>query len=229
MRNVEEIKNIRKLRQKELGLPNYTVLEEILNSVTHGIGALLAILAMVLLPIFSKKDVLTITSISIYAATLFILYIVSTLYHGLGLMKAKKIFRVLDHCSIFLLIAGTYTPICLLMIERVLGIIMLSIIWVSAITGVVLNSINVKKYAKVSLGCYLGMGWCAIFLLRSLFKSCGWEGLSLLILGGIAYTIGAVIYGTCKKIKFMHSLWHVFVIIGSVLHFFFIFNYVKTF
>ena len=114
----------REEKRKSMGLPSYTVLEEVLNAVTHGVGALLAIAAIVLLPIFSPKTVLNITCVSIYSATLFILYIISTMYHALGLCKAKRVFRVLDHCSIFLLIAGTYTPISILMIGGNLGYIL---------------------------------------------------------------------------------------------------------
>ena len=218
----------REEKRKSMGLPSYTVLEEVLNAVTHGVGALLAIAAIVLLPIFSPKTVLNITCVSIYSATLFILYIISTMYHALGLCKAKRIFRVLDHCSIFLLIAGTYTPISILMIGGNLGYILCISIWVVAIIGIILNSIDLKKFAKVSMACYIGMGWAVIFAFKPLINSVTPYQLTMLLAGGVAYTVGAIIYGVGKKVKYMHSLWHLFVLAGSVLHFLMVFDCVKA-
>lgn len=216
-------------KRKEMGLPHYTLLEEIFNAITHGLGALFAITAIVLLPIFAKKDALTITSVVIYASTLFILYIVSTLYHSLGLVKAKNIFRILDHCSIFILIAGTYTPLCLAIIGGAMGWTLFGIVWASAILGIVLNSIDVKKYAKFSMFCYIGMGWCVIFCFKPLFDSVSSPlALAFLIIGGLLYTAGAVFYAFGKKIKYMHTIWHVFVLAASIFHFFFIFISVKA-
>ena len=216
-------------KRKELNLPSYTTFEEILNAITHGIGALLAIAAIVLLPIFSDHKALTVVSVTIYSSTLFLLYIISTLYHALGINKAKKVFRTLDHCTIFLLIAGTYTPICLLAIGGVVGIVLASIVWTTAIVGVVLNSIDVKRFAKFSMICYISMGWCVVFAFKPLINSVSTKSIILLITGGIAYTIGAIIYGLGKKIKYMHSLWHLFVLAGSILHFFMVFDFIRTF
>lgn len=217
-------------KRKLFNLPSYTLLEEILNAVTHGIGAALAIAAIVLLPIFSNHNAKTVTCVTIYASTLFILYIVSTLYHALGINKAKKVFRILDHCSIFLLIAGTYTPISLLMLPNTLGIVLASLVWATAIVGIVLNSINLKKYAKVSMVCYIGMGWCVIFAIKPLVESVNTFKLAFLFIGGLFYTIGAVIYAVGKKsnAKYVHSLWHLFVLAGSIFHFFMIFNFIRV-
>lgn len=219
--------NKRELKQKEFGLPKYTLLEEIFNAITHGIGAALAIAAIVLLPIFSRKTAIAITSATIYASTLFVLYIISTMYHALGMVKAKKVFRILDHCSIFLLIAGTYTPMCLAIIGGAIGWTLFGVVWATAILGIVLNSINVKKYSKFSMICYLAMGWCIIIAFKPLADKVLPSQIALLIIGGVAYTIGAVIYAKCKNIKFMHTLWHVFVLAGSILHFFFVFYCLK--
>lgn len=226
----EKSKMCKEEKRKLFNLPSYTLLEEILNAVTHGIGAALAIAAIVLLPIFSNHNAKTITCVTIYASTLFILYIVSTLYHALGINKAKKVFRVLDHCSIFLLIAGTYTPISLLMLPNTLGIILAVVVWAAAIVGIVLNSINLKKYAKFSMACYIGMGWCVIFAIKPLIESVNSLQLVFLFVGGLFYTVGAVIYaiGKKSKAKYVHSLWHLFVLAGSIFHFFMIFDFIKT-
>lgn len=219
---------IREQKRKEMNLPSYTLLEEIANAVTHGIGALLAIAAIVLLPIFSPKEPKYLLSVIFYGITLFILYIISTMYHALGLCGAKKVFRVLDHCSIFLLIAGTYTPISILAIKGVAGWVIFGVVWGAAVLGIILNSIDLRKYAKASLVCYIAMGWCVVFAFKPLLESVTRGQLSLLIWGGIAYTVGAVIYAVGKKVKYMHSLWHLFVLLGSILHFFMIFNYIRV-
>ncbi len=219
---------LREELRKAMGLPSYSLFEEILNALTHGIGAALAIVAIVLLPIFSPKEPLYLVCVSIYSATLFILYIISTMYHALGLCKAKKVFRVLDHCSIFLLIAGTYTPISLLIIGGSLGYILAISIWVVAIIGIVLNSIDLNKFAKLSMVCYIGMGWAVVFAFKPLMQSISTYQLTMLLIGGIAYTVGAIIYGVGKKVKYMHSLWHLFVLAGSIFHFFMVFDCIKN-
>lgn len=220
----------REEKRKLFNLPSYTLIEEILNAVTHGIGAALAIAAIVLLPIFSDRTPKAITCVTIYASTLFILYIVSTMYHALGINKAKKVFRVLDHCSIFLLIAGTYTPISLLILPSSLGIILTSVIWATAVVGILLNSIDLKKFSKVSMICYIGMGWCVIFAIKPLIENVTTFQLVFLFIGGLFYTLGAAIYGIGKKtkVRYIHSLWHLFVLAGSTFHFFMIFDTVKA-
>ncbi len=221
-------KCVREEKIKKFNLPRYSILEEILNAITHGIGAGIAIVAIVLFPVFCERNVKTITCLTIYSSTLFILYIVSTLYHALGINKAKRIFRILDHCCIFLLIAGTYTPITLLMLPKKLGWILFGLIWVTAIIGIILNSIDLKKYSKFSMGCYISMGWCVIFAIKPIMEAFSSFQLILLFVGGICYTLGAVIYAKGKKAKYMHSLWHVFVLGGSIFHFFMIFNFVVS-
>lgn len=229
----EIYKNKSKLTRAEkiklFSLPSYTLLEEIFNAITHGIGAALAVAAIVLLPIFSNHRPKTIVCVTIYSSTLFILYIVSTLYHALGINKAKKVFRILDHCSIFLLIAGTYTPISLLILPNPLGIILVSVVWTAAIVGILLNSIDLKRFSKVSMACYIGMGWCVIFAIKPLIENVSNFQLIFLFIGGLFYTIGAIIYAIGKKSnkKYVHSLWHLFVLAGSIFHFFMIFDFVR--
>lgn len=225
---VERIKNSILEKRKNLNLPIYSTFEEILSAISHGIGALLSIVAIVLLIISSSFKAKTIVCVTIYSATLFLLYIVSTLYHALGINKAKKVFRVLDHCSIFILISGTYTPICLLMLDGAIGWVLFSIVWGAGILGIVFNAIDLKKFSKLSMVCYIAMGWAIIFAIKPLLGVINQRQLLFLFLGGIFYTVGAVIYGIGKRIKYMHSLWHIFVLAGSIFHFFMIFDFIKV-
>ena len=218
----------RAARREELKLPAYTIPEEIANAVTHGIGALLALAALVVLLVRIPVDSKAITCLSIYGGTLFLLYLISTLYHALGVTRAKKVFQVLDHCSVFLLIAGTYTPITLLVLDPVTGWTLFAVVWTAAILGIVLNSIDMKRFRVFSMICYIGMGWCVIFAFGPLSGSLSALDLWLLIGGGIAYTVGAVLYGFGKKVRYIHSLWHLFVLAGSILHFMVILHCVEN-
>lgn len=219
------IKNdMRTERQRELGLPCYTLSEEIVNAITHGLGVIFAIISTISLIQISPKNLYSLLCVCIYEGTILLLYTISTLYHALGLCKAKKVFRVLDHCSIFLSIAGTYTPICFFKLGKI-GIILLFSIWLIASIGVILNSINLKKHAKFSLICYIVMGWAVMFTIKPLVESITTHQLYLLVAGGIAYTLGILFYVFGKKIKYFHSLWHIFVLCGSVFHFFTIYDF----
>lgn len=213
-------------------LPSYTRGEEIFNMTSHIAGGAIGIAALSLCVIFSALhgNAYAVVSSAIYGATIIILYTMSSIYHGMNReKKAKKVFQILDHCSIFLLIAGTYTPFCLVMFREystALGWTMFGIIWAMAILGILLNSIDIKKFKKLSMVCYLVMGWCIIFKANLLPQLLGAGGLALLVAGGLAYTIGAVLYGMSKKKKYIHSVFHLFVVIGSVLHFLCILFYV---
>lgn len=215
-------------KKKGIELPKYTLAEELISSISHGVGALLSIVALVLCIVFSSfhHNPLAVIASAIYGVTLLLLYLASCLYHAFKRNKAKKVFRVFDHCSIFLLIAGSYTPYTLLAIGGIKGILICIIIWVCAIIGIVLNAVNLKKYEKISMVLYLAMGWTIILALDVLVKSLGSQALIFLVLGGVLYTVGAVIYGIGSKVKYMHSVWHFFVLGGSILHFFSIFLYV---
>ena len=159
-----------------------------------------------------------------------VLYTMSSIYHGLSpKRKSKKVFQVLDHCSIFLLIAGSYTPFALCTIRQestVAGWTIFGIIWAFAILGIVLNAIDIKKFKVFSMICYLAMGWCIILKVNLLPSTLGMSGFILLVAGGVAYTIGAILYGVGKKHKYMHSVFHLFILLGSILHFLCILLYV---
>ena len=209
----------------KIKIPKYTLSEEIVNAVTHGIGASLSITALILCIIFSKNTLSVVSSI-VYGSTSIILYLMSTLYHSFKINNAKRIFRIIDHCSIFLLIAGTYTPYVLLVLPKSLGWSIFGIIWICAIIGIILNSIDLGKYKKVSMFLYLIMGWMIIFSFDKLLSNMDIKGIYLMLTGGILYTLGAIFYAIGKKKKYIHSLFHIFVLAASICFFFSIFLYV---
>lgn len=216
----------------ERALPDYTKGEEICNMVTHIVGGSLGILALVLCPIIGAKhrDAYAIVSGCLYGFCMLVLYAISSIYHGLSpRLKAKKVLQVLDHCSIFILIAGSYMPFALVTIREhntALGWVLFGFIWALAALGITLNAIDLKKYDKFSMICYLLMGWCVILRIDLIYKLVGPAGFTLLLTGGIAYTVGAVLYGLGKKRRYMHSLFHIFTVIGSLLQFLCIILYV---
>lgn len=213
-------------------LPNYTKGEEIFNMVSHIVGVALGITALVLCTIMSviSKDIYAVISSIIYGASIILLYTMSSLYHGLSKeITAKKVFQILDHCSIFLLIAGTYTPFSLVMLreyDAFTGWMIFSVVWGVAIIGIILNSIDIKKYKVLSMICYLAMGWCILVKINLLPKLLGNVGFWLLLSGGIIYSLGAILYGVGKKKKYMHSIFHLFVLVATILHFLCILFYV---
>ena len=213
-------------------LPTYTKGEEIFNMVTHICGGVLGIVATVLLPIFAAihHNVYGIISGVILGISMIILYTMSSIYHGLSpKLKAKKVFQIFDHCAIFLLIAGSYTPFCLCTLrgyDTAMGWTIFGIIWGTAVLGILFNSIDIKKYKVLSMICYLLMGWCIIVKVSILPQLLTNFGFSLLLAGGIVYSIGAILYGLGKKKKYIHSVFHIFIFLGSLLHFFCILFYV---
>ena len=213
-------------------LPVYTKGEEIFNMVSHIVGGAMGIAAIVLCSIFGalRGNVYGVVSGVIFGATMLILYTMSSIYHGLSpKTKAKKVFQIIDHCSIFILIAGTYTPmaLCTLREQNVFeGWLIFGIIWGLAIVGITLNSIDLKKFKLFSMICYLVMGWCIVTRTSVVINELGMGAFMMLLGGGIAYTVGAVFYAVGKKKKWMHSIFHIFCVIGSVLHFLLILLYV---
>lgn len=214
--------------KEKIQIPNYSLGEEITNAILHGIGALLAIAALVLCVVFSAihHNPYAVVSSCLYGSTLIILYTMSCLYHSLKVNNAKRVFRIIDHCSIFLLIAGTYTPLTLVSLNGPIGWTLFGIIWGVSILGIILNAIDLNKYKVISMILYIMMGWAIIFTFPRLLKVIDIAGIYLLVAGGIVYTIGAIFYGVGKKIKYMHSVFHFFVLAGSILHFFAILLYV---
>lgn len=197
----------------------YTLGEEIFNSTSHGIGLLLSIAAMAVMIVEAagKDGLLGILASVIFGSTLMLLYAASTLYHALTHEKAKKVFQILDHCSIYLLIAGSYTPFALLTIGGTAGWVIFGIIWAAALVGILLNSINLQKFRVFSVILYVAMGWAIIFYLPALLKSLPTGGLALLASGGLLYTLGIVFYAV-RKVPYFHSVWHLFVLGGSITH-----------
>lgn len=199
----------------------YTLGEEIFNSVSHGIGACLSIAGTVVLIVASvfNGNTWAILSSCIYGASLIILYTMSTLYHSFTNEKAKAFFRIMDHNTIFLLIAGTYTPITMYFLGNTTGWILFAVVWAATIFGIVINSINLEKARIPSIFCYLAMGWVIVFAIKPLIEILPSISSLFLIIGGVFYTLGIIFYAI-KKVKYFHSIWHLFTIAGSVFHYF---------
>ena len=195
--------------------------EEIANSITHGIGALFSIVALIVLIIIAriKGDIWHLVGFSIYGTTLVILYLSSTLYHSFSKPRIKNLFARFDHVSIFLLIAGTYTPILLTCIRGVWGWSLFGIIWGLALVGAVIRSIYLHRFRKLMVVVYLLMGWMFVVAGKQVFQSLSSESLLFLFLGGIAYSVGVIFY-MMRKLPYSHGIWHLFVLAGSTLHFF---------
>ena len=199
----------------------YTLGEEIFNSVSHGAGSMLAIAGTAVLIVVAAiySNAWGVVSSAIYGASMIILYTMSTLYHAITNKKAKTFFRIMDHNTIFFLIAGTYTPYTLVPLRGPLGWTLFGIIWGAAIIGIVFNSISLEKAKKMSLVCYVAMGWAIIFAIKPMIASVPRISLVFLLVGGVFYTAGVAFYAI-KKIKYFHSVWHLFTLGGTVFHFF---------
>lgn len=198
----------------------YTKGEEIANAITHGIGALLAIAAAVLLIVFSARsgDPYKIVSFTIFGVTLFELYLGSTLYHSITAQRAKKVFRIIDHSSIYLLIAGTYTPFALTVLRPGIGWWIFGIVWGLTALGITLKALWLEKLEKLAVIFYNIMGWSIVIAIKDLIATIPMNGIILLIAGGVAYTVGCLFYAK-DNWPYNHSIWHLFVITGSVCHF----------
>ena len=205
-------------------LPSYTKGEEIFNMVSHIVGGVAGIVTIVLCSVFGaiRGNAYGVVSGVIFGISMIFLYTMSSLYHGLKPnSKSKKVFQILDHCAIFVLIAGSYTPFALCTLREystALGWVIFGVIWAFAILGITLNAIDLKKYKVFSMICYLAMGWCIIVRGDLLPKLLGINGFALLLAGGIVYTIGAILYGLGKKRKYVHSVFHLSVFLGNLLH-----------
>ncbi len=212
--------NVKKIHEQSLG-------EEIGNAITHGIGALLAIVGTTVLVVFAAlySDIWGVVSSIIFGSSLIIMYSMSTIYHALTNKKIKSIFRIFDHSSIFLLILGTYTPFCLIALHGLNGWLLFGFNSIIAVIGITLSAIDLKRFNKVSLIGYLLMGWSSAFVIKPLTTALGTGGITLLLLGGLSYTLGVFFY-TRKKTPYMHFIWHFFVLAGSILHYFCILFYI---
>ena len=206
-------------------LPDYSRGEELMNTVTHIVGGALGVAALTLCVVFAalRHNVYGVVGSAIYGASLIALYTVSSVYHGLKPGMGKKIMQIVDHCTIYFLIAGTYTVIVLSAIRPrypVLGWGLFAFEWAMAALATALTAIDLKKYNVISMICYIGLGWAIIPFARQALEVLTLPGFLFLLLGGIAYTIGAVLYGIGSRKKWMHSVFHIFVVLGSVLQFF---------
>ncbi|MNS84427.1 hemolysin-III related [compost metagenome] len=211
--------------------PKYTKGEEIFNMVSHIVGGVAGIAALILCIVFSviRNNPYGLASGMAFGMSMILLYTISSIYHGLRPGKAKSVFRILDHCSIFILIAGSYTPFALCTLRQydsITGWTIFGVIWLIAVLGVVFNAINLDKYKNISVILYVLMGWCIVFKINLLPMLLGVQGFVLLLLGGIIYTVGAILYVIGKKRKYIHSVFHIFVFLGNILHFLCILLYV---
>ena len=208
-------------------LPKDTLGEELWNSITHGLGALFGIFVLVT-TLLEAEGTREIVSCAIYGSALILLYTVSCVYHSLRPNVGKRVMQILDHCTIYFLIAGTYTPTALIGVHNAdptMAWVVFGLVWTLLIPAVVLTAVNMEKFSKVSMVFYIGMGWCIAIDFSAAIAGMGWTGFGFMLAGGIAYTIGAVIYGLGKKRRYMHSVFHIFVLIGSVLQYISIIGY----
>ena len=221
---------MKRTKLKDRSLPNYSRGEEQMNTVTHIAGAALGITALVLciLEAAANANIWGVVGSAIYGASMIALYVVSSVYHGMKPGMGKKVMQVIDHCTIYLLIAGSYTPIVLSALRpRYPGIAwgLLGFVWGLAVLAVVLTAIDLKKYNVFSMICYIGIGWAVLPFMKQTLQVLTLPGFLLLLAGGIAYTVGAVLYGIGGKKKWMHSVFHIFVVLGSGLQFLSIWRY----
>ncbi len=207
--------NVRELVQR------YTLGEEIAHSVTHGVGIVLSIAGLAVLVAFAALygNAWHLVGCSVFGATLILLYTASTLYHGITSPRAKRVLQVLDHSAIFLLIAGTYTPFTLVSLRGAWGWTLFGLVWALAVLGVVLTALSMEKTKILSMILYVGMGWLVVLAFRPLVAAMAPGGVILLVAGGVAYTLGLVFYGW-RRLPYHHMVWHLFVMAGSILHYF---------
>lgn len=225
-------KNIRgreKLRDRIL--PSYTKGEEIFNMVTHIVGGALGIAYLVLCVIMAAvhHNPMGVVASAIYGASVIILFTMSSVYHGVRPSTAKKVLQIIDHCTIYMMIAGTYTPIALCAVRAqntAVGWVIFGIVWGVTAIAATFTAIDLNRFRKLSMLCYIGMGWCIVGFWKITYAAIGFWGAVFLIAGGILYTIGAVLYAVGKKKKYIHSVFHIFVDLASVCHFFCILFYV---
>jgi hemolysin III len=202
-------------------LPTYPLREEIAHAVTHGIGIVLAITGLTVLVAlaFRHGDTWRVTTCAVYGTTLILLYVASTLYHSIPSARAKRVLRILDHCAIYLLIAGTYTPFTLVNLRGPWGWGLFGFVWALAVAGIVFKIVATGRLRVLSVMVYLMLGWCIVVALGPLRQVVPERGMVLLVAGGVAYTLGTIFFGL-KKLPYHHAIWHLFVLGGSVLHFF---------
>ncbi|RLD80405.1 MAG: hemolysin D [Bacteroidetes bacterium] len=206
----------------------YSDKEELLNTISHGIGLILSVPALILLIVYAniEGNIWHIVSFSIYGCSLILLYLASTLYHAAKKPELKQKLNIFDHSAIYVLIAGTYTPFALVTLNGFWGWLIFGIVWSIALIGLVLKLFYIGKYRKLSTLAYVLMGWVVIIAIKPLIDNLSTEGLFWLFIGGVFYTVGAILY-LIKKLPYNHAIFHVFVLLGSLSHFFSVFYYVR--
>ncbi len=207
---------------------DYTIGEEIANAVTHGVAALTSVAGLAVLVAFAavySGSATVITAVSIFGASLVFLYTASTLYHAIPNPRAKKVLQVLDHSMIYVLIAGSYTPFCLITLEGVTGTVLCAVVWAIALVGISLQKVLLNKSDWLNCVLYLAMGWLVVFVFEPIVENLPTGGLALLAAGGIAYSLGVIFY-VWEKLPYAHAIWHLFVFAGSILQFFSVLLYV---
>ncbi len=220
--------SIKAMLTRPAGVAQYTVGEEIANAVTHGVAALLSIAGLAVLVAFAvlySGSPKVVAAVSIFGASMVFLYTASTLYHSIPNPRAKKVLQYLDHSMIYVLIAGSYTPFCLITLQGYTGIALLCAVWLIAIAGISLQAVLLHKADWINCLLYLSMGWLAVFVIDPLVSTLDSTGLALLVAGGLAYTVGVVFY-IFERIPFSHAIWHTFVFAGTTLQFFSVLVYV---
>ena len=216
---------MKRTKLKDRTLPDYTRGEEIFNMVSHIVGGGFGVIALVtclLKAVFTGGDPFAVAGSLIYGISMIVLYTMSSVYHGLRPPMAKKVFQIIDHCTIFILIAGTYTPILLTSIRKENPLVcwgIFAVVWGASALGATLNAIDLKKYNVLSMILYLVMGWCIIFTGKTALAAMGLPCFLWILGGGVSYTVGAVFYGVAKKVRYMHSIFHLFVVLGSILQY----------
>ena len=220
--------SIKAMLTRPAGVAQYTVGEEIANAVTHGVAALLSIAGLAVLVAFAvlySGSPKVVAAVSIFGASMVFLYTASTLYHSIPNPRAKKVLQYLDHSMIYVLIAGSYTPFCLITLQGYTGIALLCAVWLIAIAGISLQAVLLHKADWINCLLYLSMGWLAVFVIDPLVSTLDSTGLALLVAGGLAYTVGVVFY-IFERIPCSHAIWHTFVFAGTTLQFFSVLFYV---
>lgn len=227
---MNKLEKIPRTPLKDRPFPDYSRREELFNSVSHACGVVVALVLMwiaVRAALQCGKPYALVSSV-VYVSSLLVMFLVSSIYHGLPKGMPKQVMRVVDHCDIFVTIAGTYTPIMMLgvlPINPAMAWSILAVEWGVAVIGVVLNAIDLKKYAKFSMVCYLAMGWCVVISLKDTVAAMTWPGFSYILGGGVAYTIGAVLYLIGKRKPYRHFVFHLFVLLAAVIQFVGIWKY----
>lgn len=219
------------IKRKSRPLPDYSRGEEIFNMASHIVGAAFGIIVLIFCTVLSvqRRDPWALGSSIVYGISLIVLYTISSVYHGLHVCSGKRVMRVLDHCAIYFLISGTYTPYALCALRGASAgwaWTIFGLVWGLAAMATVFTAIDMKRFSKLSMCCYVGMGWCILLAAKPLIAVMEPAGIAWLLAGGLAYTFGAVLYGIGKRRRYVHSVFHLFVLAGSLMQFVSIYFYV---